>query len=75
MGYNEADTRAKLINPKLYEAGWSEDLIRRETADGTVEIINGETTLQSRLSCKNQRCLQDNKKKGQAKQTGIVRLL
>ena len=30
MGYNEADTRAKLINPKLHEVGGSEDLIRRE---------------------------------------------
>ncbi len=27
---NEADTRAKLINPKLYEAGWEEDKIGRE---------------------------------------------
>ena len=35
MGYNEADTRAKLINPKLHEAGWSEDLIRREITAGT----------------------------------------
>ena len=43
MGYNEADTRAKLINPKLHEAGWSEDLIRREITAGTVEIINGKT--------------------------------
>jgi len=30
MVYNEADTRAKLIDPKLHEAGWSEDLITRE---------------------------------------------
>jgi type I restriction enzyme R subunit len=43
MGYNEADTRAKLINPKLHEAGWSEDLIRREITAGTVEIISGKT--------------------------------
>jgi len=43
MGYNEADTRAKLINPNLHEAGWSEDLIRREITAGTVEIINGKT--------------------------------
>lgn len=27
---NEAETRAKLIDPKLHEAGWSEDLIQRE---------------------------------------------
>jgi type I site-specific restriction endonuclease len=43
MGYNEADTRAKLINLNLHEAGWSEDLIRREITAGTVEIINGKT--------------------------------
>lgn len=27
---NEAETRAKLIDPKLHESGWSEDLIQRE---------------------------------------------
>ncbi len=27
---NEADTRAKLIDPKLYASGWKEDFIRRE---------------------------------------------
>jgi len=27
---NEADTRSKLIDPKLHESGWSEDLIWRE---------------------------------------------
>ena len=27
---NEADTRAKLIDPKLKEAGWIEDNIERE---------------------------------------------
>ena len=29
-GYNEADTRAKLIDPKLRLAGWGEGLIERE---------------------------------------------
>lgn len=43
MGLNEADTRAKLIEPKIYNLGWKEDLIRRETTAGTVEIINGRT--------------------------------
>ncbi len=28
--YNEADTRAKLIDPGLHDAGWDEDRIRRE---------------------------------------------
>ena len=27
---NEADTRAKLIDPKLHESGWTEDAIQRE---------------------------------------------
>jgi len=35
MRYNEADTRAKLINPKLHEADWSENLIKREITAGT----------------------------------------
>ena len=30
MPYNEADTRAKLIDPALHMAGWSEDHIKRE---------------------------------------------
>ena len=41
MPYNEADTRAKLIDPKIHKIGWSEDLIRRETTAGKIEIING----------------------------------
>lgn len=41
MGLNEADTRAKLIDPALHKRGWTEDLIRREETAGTVEIING----------------------------------
>lgn len=41
MPYNEADTRAKLIDPKIHDIGWNEDLIRRETTAGTIEIING----------------------------------
>ena len=43
MAYNEADTRAKLIDPKIHELGWTEDLIRRETTAGAIEIINGHT--------------------------------
>ena len=30
MPYNEADTRAKLIDPTLHTVGWTEDLIKRE---------------------------------------------
>lgn len=43
MGLNEADTRAKLIDPALHKIGWTEDLIRREITAGTIEIINGKT--------------------------------
>lgn len=41
MGLNEADTRAKLIDPIIHSIGWTEDLIRREITAGTIEIING----------------------------------
>jgi len=41
MSLSEADTRAKLIDPKIHQVGWTEDLIRRETTAGTIEIING----------------------------------
>lgn len=41
MAYNEADTRAKLIDPSIHKVGWTEDFIRRETTAGTIEIING----------------------------------
>ncbi|MDD9820611.1 MAG: DEAD/DEAH box helicase family protein [Nitrospira sp.] len=36
---NEADTRAKLIDPAIHKRGWTEDLIRREETAGAVEII------------------------------------
>ena len=41
MGLNEADTRAKLIDPALHKRGWTEDLIKREITDGRVEIVKG----------------------------------
>ncbi len=41
MAYNEADTRAKLIDPALYLCGWSEDHIKREESAGTIEIVAG----------------------------------
>ena len=34
MPLNEADTRAKLIDPALLKAGWPEDWIRREQTPG-----------------------------------------
>jgi len=37
---NEADTRAQLIDPKLHESGWSENLIRREVKITEGRIID-----------------------------------
>ncbi len=48
MPHNEADTRAKLIDPAIHKRGWTEDLIRREETAGTVEIINGKARRRSR---------------------------
>jgi len=48
MPLNEADTRAKLIDPALHKRGWTEDLIRREETAGTIEIINGKARRRSR---------------------------
>ena len=41
MPYNESDTRSKLIDPALYERGWTEENIKREVNAGTVNLING----------------------------------
>ena len=41
MALNEADTRAKLIDPALYSRGWTENLIKREETAGAIEIIGG----------------------------------
>ena len=46
--YNEADTRAKLIDPAIHKCGWTEDLIRREETAGAVEIIGGKARRRSR---------------------------
>ena len=48
MPFNEADTRAKLIDPSLHRRGWTEDLIRREETAGTVDIISGKPRRRSR---------------------------
>lgn len=36
---NEADIRAKLIDPAIHARGWTEDLIKREESAGAVEIV------------------------------------
>ncbi len=41
MPLNEAETRAKLIDPAIHARGWTEDLIRREETAGAVEIVDG----------------------------------
>ncbi|MBW1702847.1 MAG: type I restriction enzyme HsdR N-terminal domain-containing protein [Deltaproteobacteria bacterium] len=45
---NEADTRAKLIDPAIHRCGWTEDLIRREETAGAIEIIGGKARRRSR---------------------------
>lgn len=41
MAFNEADTRAKLIDPALRERGWTEDHIFREQTAGEIDISSG----------------------------------
>ena len=41
MALNEADARAKLIDPVLHSRGWTEDLIKREVTAGAIEIVAG----------------------------------
>jgi type I restriction enzyme R subunit len=48
MSLNEADTRAKLIDPAIHKRGWTEDLIRREETAGTIEIIGGKARRRGR---------------------------
>jgi type I site-specific restriction endonuclease len=36
MSLSESDTRSKLIDPKLYKRGWTEDHIKREETAGTI---------------------------------------
>lgn len=48
MILNEADTRAKLIDPSIHKRGWTEDLIRREETAGSIEVIGGKARRRSR---------------------------
>ncbi len=48
MPLNEADTRAKLIDPALHTRGWTEDLIRREETAGAIEVIDGRPRKQAK---------------------------
>jgi type I restriction enzyme R subunit len=40
MPLNEADTRAKLIDPALRQCGWTEDLVFREQTAGSI-VLDG----------------------------------
>ncbi|HKI31846.1 MAG TPA: DEAD/DEAH box helicase family protein [Gemmataceae bacterium] len=48
MNYNEADTRAKLLDPAIHKRGWSEDLIRREETAGAIEVLGGKARRRAR---------------------------
>jgi type I restriction enzyme R subunit len=48
VSLNEADTRAKLIDPAIHRRGWTEDLIRREETAGAIEIIGGKARRRAR---------------------------
>ena len=41
MGYGEAATRSKLIDPALYSCGWTEEHIRREESAGAIHVVDG----------------------------------
>ncbi len=41
MSLNEAETRAKLIDPRLHACGWTEEHIKREETAGPIQIIGG----------------------------------
>jgi type I restriction enzyme R subunit len=41
MSRNEAQTRRDLIDPKLFELGWTNDLIRVEVIPGGTDIVEG----------------------------------
>jgi len=45
MSYNEADTRAKIIDPKIKQSGWTEDFITREYyfTDGKIFLVGDES--------------------------------
>ena len=41
MSRDERLTRIELINPALFDSGWTDVLIREEKAPGGVDIIDG----------------------------------
>src|SRR6059058_3476667 len=45
---SESDTRSKLIDPKLYQRGWTEDHIRREETAPAIDVVNGKARRRGR---------------------------
>lgn len=48
LDHKEADTRSKLIDPRLHESGWDEDRIKREYYISVGRILNGDGSRTSR---------------------------
>lgn len=47
-GLNEADTRAKIIDPAIHARGWTEEQIFREQTAPPIDIINGKARRRNR---------------------------
>jgi type I site-specific restriction endonuclease len=56
MNFNEADTRAKLIDPAIHKRGWTEDLIRREETAAVAKARAATETQLERSTPYRQRC-------------------
>ena len=48
MGLDEADTRAKLIDPAIHRCGWTEDQFKRVVTGGAIHIIDGQPRRRTR---------------------------
>ena len=49
---NEADTRAKLIDPKLHTAGWKEENIQRDVYIRLSKVIDVNDKKTEKVNCK-----------------------
>ena len=77
MSFNEADTRAKLIDPALRECGWTEDHIFREQTAGAIDLIGGRARRQDRLCPSSPRESRETKKRmfSGVKVRDVIRLI
>jgi hypothetical protein len=48
MSYNEAETRAYLVDPAIHRRGWTEELVRLEETAGAIEVVTGNARRRSR---------------------------